>query len=119
MRIGTEEISISDKKIKTILHDPEKTARAIHLLYVNDAQPGIGRVKKGQRFVYHFNKKKINDPASLARIQKLVIPPAWEKVWICAQENGHLQATGLDVKNRKQYRYHALWNALRNQTKFY
>jgi len=49
----------------------------------------------------------------------LVIPPAWENVWICHLENGHLQATGVDVKNRKQYKYHSLWNALRNQTKFY
>jgi len=49
----------------------------------------------------------------------LVIPPAWENVWICALDNGHLQATGFDVKKRKQYRYHPLWNALRNHTKFY
>ncbi len=48
-----------------------------------------------------------------------MIPPAWENVWICALENGHLQATGFDVKKRKQYRYHPLWSALRNHTKFY
>src|SRR6266404_6177308 len=119
MLIGTQEISIPDKKIKTILHDAEKTAKAVHLLYVSDRQPGIQRVRRGLNFIYMFNKKKIKDPASLNRIKRLVIPPAWENVWICAHENGHLQATGIDVKNRKQYRYHELWNVLRNHTKFY
>ena len=53
------------------------------------------------------------------RIKHLVIPPAWERVWICKKENGHLQVTGYDAKNRKQYKYHPHWNALRNHTKFY
>jgi DNA topoisomerase-1 len=48
-----------------------------------------------------------------------VIPPAWENVWICSRDNGHLQVTGTDLKKRKQYKYHNLWNSLRNQTKFY
>ena len=55
----------------------------------------------------------------MLRIKHLVIPPAWTKVWICQKENGHLQATGFDVKNRKQYKYHPHWNSLRNHTKFY
>jgi len=49
----------------------------------------------------------------------LVIPPAWENVWICLSPNGHLQATGLDAKRRKQYRYHSAWNEFRNRSKFY
>ena len=49
----------------------------------------------------------------------MAIPPAWEDVWICNLQNGHLQATGVDAKKRKQYRYHPVWNALRNHTKFY
>ncbi|MEO6732330.1 MAG: DNA topoisomerase IB, partial [Ferruginibacter sp.] len=57
--------------------------------------------------------------AELQRIRSLVLPPAWEDVWISTLENGHLQATGKDVKNRKQYRYHPSWNQLRNTTKFY
>jgi DNA topoisomerase I len=55
----------------------------------------------------------------LQRIKSLVIPPAWEDVWICLLENGHLQATGIDVKKRKQYRYHSQWSMLRSLTKFY
>lgn len=111
---------ISPKKIAQILRDPKQTARAVNLIYVNDTeQTGINRRKKGKNFVYYLNKKQIKEKSQIERIKKLVIPPAWENVWICALENGHLQATGLDAKNRKQYRYHPVWNALRNHTKFY
>ena len=114
-----EDISISDRTIKTILHDPEKSAKAVNLLYVHDYEPGISRIKKGKGFSYMMGKKKVQDERLLERIKKLVIPPAWTNVWICHQENGHLQATGFDLKKRKQYRYHSLWNSLRNHTKFY
>lgn len=111
---------ITPKKIEKILRDPRQTAKAVNLVYVNDSeQPGINRRKKGKKFAYYFNEKEVKDQAQVDRIKKLVIPPAWENVWICALENGHLQATGLDAKNRKQYRYHPVWNALRNHTKFY
>jgi DNA topoisomerase I len=120
MEIIAEEIlKISKKKIASIAHDPAKTAAAIHLVYVTDTEPGIARVKKGKDFKYLAEESQLKDEADLQRIRSLVIPPAWENVWICRQPNGHLQATGLDVKNRKQYRYHALWNALRNHTKYY
>src|SRR5690606_22291885 len=39
--------------------------------------------------------------------------------WICPDPNGHLQATGLDARERKQYKYHPLWNNFRNQTKYF
>jgi DNA topoisomerase-1 len=115
-----EEIPVlSKKKISRIAHDPAKTAAAIHLVYVTDTAPGISRIKKGKSFEYVKGKNKITDEEDLQRIRSLVIPPAWENVWICVLPNGHLQATGTDVKNRKQYKYHSLWNALRNHTKFY
>ena len=63
--------------------------------------------------------KEVKDEEELLRIKRLVLPPAWENVWICPLSNGHLQATGIDTKGRKQYKYHSLWNALRNHTKFY
>ncbi len=113
-------IKLSASKIKKILRDPEATAKAIDLVYVNDAeQPGITRIKKSGKFYYRYGNKTIRKKKDLGRIKKLVIPPAWENVWICALENGHLQATGFDKLNRKQYRYHPVWNALRNHTKFY
>jgi len=119
MLILGDDIRISDKVIRTILHDAEKSAEAANLVYVHDCEPGIKRLKKGRTFIYTKGSKKITDEASLDRIRRLVIPPAWTRVWICAKENGHLQATGYDLRKRKQYRYHSLWNSLRNHTKFY
>ena len=112
-------VSLPKKKIEKIIGDPEKTAKAVNLVYVSDTAPGITRKKEGKGFSYLRGEKKITDEEELKRIKGLVIPPAWENVWICALENGHLQATGTDVKMRKQYRYHPAWNALRNHTKFY
>lgn len=117
----TEELiqKIPAKKIEKIINDPAKTAAAVNLVYVQDTGPGIVRQKAGKSFTYLQEDKKLNSKELLERIKKIVIPPAWENVWICALENGHLQATGTDVKMRKQYRYHPAWNALRNHTKFY
>lgn len=119
MAITVEEIKVTKQKIKSIGSDPEKTAKAINLIYVSDTDTGITRVKKGEKYEYYFKEKKITDDEELLRIKQLVIPPAWTNVWICPKANGHLQATGFDVKGRKQYRYHADWNKFRNQTKFY
>ena len=110
---------ISPKKIAKISNDPEKTAKAVNLIYVTDSEDGIIRKKSGRGFSYTFEEKKVADKKQLERIKKLVIPPAWRDVWICSIDNGHLQVTGMDDKNRKQYIYHPIWIALRNQTKFY
>ena len=110
---------LSKRKLRSIVKDEEKTAMAANLIYVSDKDEGIERRKKGEKFAYYFKGEIIKDDEELLRIKHLVIPPAWEKVWICKLENGHLQATGYDTKNRKQYRYHPNWNALRNHTKFY
>jgi len=112
-------MNLSQKEMSLIVKDAVKTAEAVNLVYVRDIEPGINRVKKGNNFHYLIENKKVNNKEELDRIKRLVIPPAWENVWICVKENGHLQATGLDVKKRKQYRYHPLWNSFRNQTKFY
>ena len=114
-----ESITLTRKKIEAISRNPEKTAVAIDLVYVNDSHPGINRIKKGKGFAYVADGKKLENKAVVNRIKSLVIPPAWENVWICMLDNGHLQATGVDVMKRKQYKYHPRWNTLRNQTKFY
>jgi DNA topoisomerase-1 len=119
MKNPVEKPKIDKRKIKTILRDPKKTADAVNLVYVSDTQPGIKRIKRGRDFIYVYRNKPVKNEETLSRIRKLVIPPAWKNVWICSLDNGHLQATGLDVKNRKQYKYHSSWNELRNQTKFY
>jgi DNA topoisomerase-1 len=60
----------------------------------------------------------VRDPRELARIADIVVPPAWSAVWICPHASGHLQAVGRDARGRKQYRYHPLWSAMRDATKY-
>ena len=114
-----ELVKLSHRQFLKIDRDYEKAAKAVNLVYVSDAQPGIQRVKKGTGFSYIYKDAVIKDPETIKRINSLVIPPAWNNVWICPMVNGHIQVTGFDVKNRKQYRYHELWNSLRNETKFH
>ncbi len=97
----------------------KRTAAIASLEYVTDGSPGIIRAKYGARFTYTFNGVTVKDKEILARIKRLVIPPAWTRVWICPTTTGHIQVTGYDIKNRKQYKYHPNWNTVRNQTKFH
>jgi DNA topoisomerase IB len=60
----------------------------------------------------------VRDIATLKRIRKLAIPPAWTGVWICRDPSGHLQATGRDQRGRKQYRYHSRWREVRDDAKY-
>lgn len=97
----------------------EKIATEAALRYVNDKTPGIYRHRQGKGFNYYDSKKnKITDNTTLKRIRALVIPPAYQEVWICEKANGHIQATGRDEQGRKQYIYHPLWNEVREQQKF-
>jgi DNA topoisomerase-1 len=110
---------LSPEKLRSLSGDVQKLVKAADLIYVNDQLPGITRKRKADKtFTYHYNGKRITDKQELLRIRKLVIPPAWENVWICPLHNGHIQVTGHDVRGRKQYRYHPNWNDLRNQSKF-
>jgi len=111
--------SISKRRIRSLVKSPVKTAEAVNLVYMSDNVPGIERKRTKDGFEYFYLGEKVTDEETLLRIKRLVLPPAWENVWISPKENGHLQATGNDTKNRKQYKYHASWNALRNHTKFY
>lgn len=110
---------LSHKELLEVDHDHERAASAAHLLYVSDTQPGILRLKKGKGCCYLLAGKPIRDKTELQRIRKLAIPPSWSHIWICSAANGHIQATGFDLRGRKQYRYHSLWNSLRNETKFH
>jgi len=112
-------LALSHKQFLQADRDPEQAAEVAHLVYVTDSQPGILRRKKGKGFTYTLGRKTIKDPDVLRRIRGVVIPPAWTKVWICPDANGHIQATGVDIRGRKQYRYHPQWNALRSETKFH
>ncbi|HVS52731.1 MAG TPA: DNA topoisomerase IB [Opitutaceae bacterium] len=95
------------------------TARSAGLRYVSDTTPGITRTPAGKSFRYlDARRRPIRDPATLGRIKRLAIPPAWTDVWICPLEHGHIQATGRDARGRKQYRYHSEWRAVRDETKY-
>lgn len=107
-------------KLEKIGRDPKITAKAVGLRYAANGEKGFFRIRKSEGFSYiDENRKIVRDKNVLERIKKLVLPPAWENVWISPYENGHLQATGIDAKGRKQYRYHPSWNKIRNQSKFY
>jgi DNA topoisomerase-1 len=112
-------VPLTRNESNKIHHDYRRTAELASLYYVNDRTPGIIRKRTGSGFSYRYEEGVVKDKATLARIKRLAIPPAWSNVWICYKDNGHIQATGLDIRNRKQYKYHAQWNEIRNQTKFH
>ncbi len=108
------------KQLDKIGRDPKVTARAVGLRYVSDSSPGYTREKVGEDYQFLDAKRSIvEDEELLERFRKMVIPPAYTDVWICPYENGHLQFTGVDAAGRKQYRYHADWNKIRNQSKYH
>lgn len=99
--------------------DTAATARQVGLRYVNDQKPGIRRKRTQTGFRYvDAQGNPVRDKSVISRIKALVIPPAWQEVWICPWENGHIQATGRDAKGRKQYRYHARWRRVRDEAKY-
>ncbi|HLI59188.1 MAG TPA: DNA topoisomerase IB [Solirubrobacteraceae bacterium] len=81
--------------------------------------PGLTRVRRGRGFSYvDADGRPVRDPDELLRLRELAIPPAWRDVWICADPQGHLQATGVDAAGRKQYLYHPRWREQRDRRKF-
>ncbi len=87
---------------------------------VDCAAPGITRRRRGKGFEFldESTGERIEDEDVVQRIRALAIPPAWEEVWVCADPMGHIQATGLDARGRKQYRYHDRWRERRDRQKF-
>ncbi|WP_282048669.1 DNA topoisomerase IB [Maribacter aquivivus] len=98
--------------------EPHDVAAHMHLKYVNREALSILRIKEKEKFQYLLKNKPLLKKSELTRIEKLVIPPAWQEVKIAPIANAHLQAVGYDVKHRLQYRYHDLWLRVRNRTKF-
>lgn len=89
------------------------------LVYTSDNSPGIARLRRGKGFAYRrADGRPVTDARELLRIRRLAIPPAYREVWICPRPDGHLQATGLDARGRKQYRYHTAWREGRDLEKF-
>ncbi|WP_224816715.1 DNA topoisomerase IB [Hasllibacter sp. MH4015] len=89
------------------------------LIYYPDDRPGITRRRSGRGFSYRApDGTTIGDETVRKRIEALAVPPAYRHVWISPRVNGHLQATGYDAAQRKQYRYHPDWTTFRAERKF-
>jgi DNA topoisomerase-1 len=89
------------------------------LRFASPDDPGYRRRRAGRGFRFEdADGRPVTDDAELARFRRLVIPPAWTEVWICADPNGHLQAVGRDARGRRQYRYHPRFRARRDADKF-
>lgn len=99
--------------------DAIELSASVGLVYVSDSDPGFRRIKRGERFAYlNADDRPLRDAKVLQRIASLAIPPAYDKVWVCTKDRGHLQATGYDARGRKQYRYHPEWRTARDGAKF-
>jgi DNA topoisomerase-1 len=98
--------------------DSSDIADAAGLRYLPDDRPGITRRRRGQGFSYHNRHGNVVAPGTRDRIRRLVIPPAWHDVWIAPEPDAHLQATGIDDADRKQYLYHAAWREAADSAKF-
>jgi DNA topoisomerase I len=106
-------------KLAAMLEDGAGTASAASLRYVDPSEPGYLRRRRGRGHVLlDARGHAVRDAEVLARIRKLAIPPAWTEVWICRDEEGHIQAVGLDARGRKQYRYHPRWRAVRDAANY-
>lgn len=102
------------------LYEDNKTcAKLVGLSYIENEDRGFKRSKHGKGFSYLDSNDKAIAKSVKERIARLVIPPAWQEVWICPSANGHVLATGIDEKGRKQYIYHPRWRTLRDLIKFY
>ena len=104
---------------EAVVHDSEAAAAAAGLRFTHLDRPGMTRKPLQTGWRYRDPTGKIlRNRAQIARIDALVIPPAWTDVWINPDPRGHIQATGRDAHGRKQYRYHARWRATRDEAKF-
>ncbi len=103
----------------THLESSVQAAREAGLRYVTDTEPGIARQGPTDNFSYRApDKSRVAEADTLARIKSLAVPPAWRDVWIATRADAHLQATGRDVRGRKQYRYHPEFRASRDTNKY-
>jgi len=89
------------------------------LRHSSDTEPGITRKNMGRYWAYFDSEgKRITDREQIDRLNAIGLPPAYENAWFCADPDGHLQATGIDARGRKQYRYHAQFRARREAAKY-
>ena len=94
-------------------------SRASRLIYIDDELPGITRKRAGRGWAYYDPKGRlITDRKEKERLNAVALPPAYTDAWFCPANNGHILATGMDAKGRKQYRYHPDFRTAREGEKF-
>lgn len=94
-------------------------SKAVILRHSSDAEPGITRKRIGRHWAYFDpDGNRITDAAAIDRLNALGLPPAYRNAWFCLDPDGHLQATGIDARGRKQYRYHSQFREFREKAKF-
>jgi DNA topoisomerase-1 len=89
------------------------------LRHSSDTEPGYSRKRMGRYWAYFDeNGERVTDRDTIERLNAIALPPAYDHAWFCKDSNGHLQATGIDARGRKQYRYHADFRARRDKKKY-
>jgi DNA topoisomerase-1 len=98
--------------------DESRKAQHGVLRHSSDAEPGITRKRMGRYWAYFDGETRVTDRDTIERLNAIALPPAYKNAWFCKDPNGHLQATGIDDRGRKQYRYHPDYRASRDEAKF-
>ena len=88
------------------------------LRHSSDSEPGYSRKRIGRYWAYFDGDKRVTDRATIDRLNAIALPPAYKDAWFCKDPDGHLQATGIDDRGRKQYRYHPDFRAKAEASKF-
>lgn len=98
--------------------DPAAFSARLGLVHVTGDEPGITRIRRGTGFSFRDAAGRTLQGADRDRCLQLAVPPAWESVWICPDDRGHLQASGTDAAGRRQHRYHDRWTEGRRRANF-
>src|SRR3954471_4153558 len=88
------------------------------LRHSSDTEPGFTRKRCGDHWAYFDGGNRVTDRGTIDRLNAIALPPAYESAWFCKDPDGHLQATGIDRRGRKQYRYHAEFREQQETAKF-
>src|SRR6185369_6377208 len=122
---GAARTELQPIRSRSLAMDPRSIAAAtgIRLQFCDDRQPGITRkgIRRGERLAWAYYDpagQRITDRAEIDRLNRIALPPAYEQAWFCPHGDGHLLATGIDARGRKQYRYHPLFRLTRESEKF-
>jgi DNA topoisomerase-1 len=89
------------------------------LRHNSDTEPGVSRKRVGRYWAYFDpDGNRVTDREEIDRLNAIGLPPAYTNAWFCVDPNGHLQATGIDARGRKQYRYHPEFRQQQESAKF-